>query len=49
MSFISKRLLSVNRINDITSDRKDFVRLDRNEDPDGWPDNHFKNVLRKII
>ena len=42
MSYISKRLLYINRINDISSDRNEYIRLDRNEDPDGWPRNHFK-------
>ena len=48
MSYISKRLLYINRINDISSDRNEYIRLDRNEDPDGWPRNHFKNVINKI-
>jgi histidinol-phosphate aminotransferase len=44
----SKRLSRVNRVFDPYQDRRDFVRLDRNEDPVGWDDSHFKEILSSL-
>jgi histidinol-phosphate aminotransferase len=44
----SSRLSRVNRIFDPYKDRKAFIRLDRNEDPEGWDSEHFNDVIGKI-
>lgn len=37
----SRRLRRVKRVFDLYQDRREFVRLDRNEDPVGWQAKHF--------
>ena len=44
----SKRLSRVHRIFDPYKDRRNFVRLDRNEDPAGWEAPHFSRVMASI-
>lgn len=44
----SKRLDRVFRVFDPYQDRHDFYRLDRNEDPIGWDDEHFQEILSSI-
>ena len=44
----SSRLARVKRIFDAYEDRTDYVRLDRNEDPVGWPRSHFESLGRAI-
>lgn len=44
----SKRLDRVHRIFDAYQDRSDFVRLDRNEDPVGWDEEHLQSFLSSI-
>jgi histidinol-phosphate aminotransferase len=44
----SRRLARVKRVFDQYQDRRDFVRLDRNEDPVGWEEEHF-NALRRNL
>lgn len=44
----SNRLSMVKRVFDPYQDRKDFVRLDRNEDPVGWDTEHFEELRRDL-
>ncbi len=44
----SKRLEQVRRIFDPYQDRSGLVRLDRNEDPVGWDEDHFRGVLGSV-
>lgn len=44
----SKRLERVVRVFDPYQDRRSFVRLDRNEDPVGWDDEHFKAIVQSL-
>ena len=44
----SKRLSGVKRVFDPYQDRKHFVRLDRNEDPVGWDEEHFEAMRRDL-
>src|SRR5256885_16247226 len=44
----SPRLTRVKRVFDQYQDRRDFVRLDRNEDPVGWEEGHFNALLRSL-
>jgi len=45
MGLESSRLRNVHRVFDPFVDRHDLVRLDRNEDPDGWDLHHFTTWL----
>ena len=44
----SKRLEQVHRDFYGYSDRRDFYRLDRNEDPVGWNDDIFSKLLKDL-
>jgi len=44
----SQRLRNVVRVSDPFIDRRSLVRLDRNEDPDGWDAEHFSEWLRTL-
>jgi histidinol-phosphate aminotransferase len=44
----SDRLSRVKRVFDPYQDRKDFVRLDRNEDPAGWAPEHFEALRQSL-
>jgi histidinol-phosphate aminotransferase len=44
----SARLARVKRVFDPYQDRKEFVRLDRNEDPAGWSAEHFEAFRRGL-
>jgi histidinol-phosphate aminotransferase len=44
----SNRLARVHRIFDAYEDRTDYVRLDRNEDPVGWPREHFESLRQSL-
>jgi histidinol-phosphate aminotransferase len=44
----SRRLARVRRVFEPYQDRKDFVRLDRNEDPLGWCTEHFEAFRRGL-
>lgn len=44
----SKRLSQVERVFDPYQDRSSFVRLDRNEDPVGWDEDHFAEWLGSL-
>lgn len=44
----SQRLDRVKRVFDPYLNRRDFVRLDRNEDPVGWEPDHFNRLLQSI-
>jgi histidinol-phosphate aminotransferase len=45
----SHRLDRVKRVFDAYQDRKDYVRLDRNEDPSGWDSEHFETFRRSLM
>jgi histidinol-phosphate aminotransferase len=44
----SERLSRVKRLFDPYQDRRDFVRLDRNEDPVGWTPEHFEAIRNSL-
>src|SRR5690242_17059704 len=44
----SRRLARVKRVIDPYQDRREFVRLDRNEDPVGWAPEHFQAMHRSL-
>lgn len=44
----SQRLRNVVRVSDPFVDRRGLVRLDRNEDPDGWDPGHFSEWLSTL-
>lgn len=44
----SKRLSQVVRVFDPYQDRSNFVRLDRNEDPVGWDEDHFAEWIGSL-
>jgi histidinol-phosphate aminotransferase len=44
----SRRLSRVKRVFDPYQDRTHYVRLDRNEDPVGWDDEHFERLRRSL-
>jgi len=44
----SERLARVKRMFDAYEDRTDYVRLDRNEDPAGWPREHFEALRGEL-
>lgn len=44
----SKRLDRVKRVFDPYNNRREFIRLDRNEDPAGWDDYHFNKIISSL-
>lgn len=44
----SKRLDRVVRVFDPYQDRREYVRLDRNEDPVGWDEEHFEAIRNSL-
>lgn len=48
MNLASRRLSGVRRAFDPFVDRRGLVRLDRNEDPDGWDSEHFSRWIASL-